>query len=89
MWRRPAGLHGGLVLDGESYLEVEQDGTPIANVSGTIAADGTRVVLAADDALRIRAGNAGAVRLTLNGISIGPIGEDGQVIEWRISRSGG
>jgi len=84
-----AGLHGGLVLDAESYLEVEQDGTPIANVSGTIAADGTRVVLAADDALRIRAGNAGGVRLTLNGISIGPIGEDGQVIEWRISRSGG
>jgi len=86
----PAGLHGSLaVIDGESYLELEMDGTPVANVSGTIAPDGARVALAADDTIRIRAGNAGAVRMTLNGISLGAIGEDGQVIEWRISRSGG
>ena len=85
-----AGLHGTLaVVDGDSYLEVEQDGTPIADVSGAVAPDGARVTLAADDSIRIRAGNAGAVRLTLNGISLGAIGEDGQVIEWRISRSGG
>jgi cytoskeletal protein RodZ len=84
------GLHGSLaVVDGESYLELEQDGTPLANLSGTIAADGTRAALSADESIRIRAGNAGAVRMTLNGISLGAIGEDGQVIEWRISRSGG
>jgi cytoskeletal protein RodZ len=86
----PAGLHGSLaVVGGDSYLEVEMDGTPVANVSGTIAEEGARVTLAANDAIRVRAGNAGAVRMTLNGISLGAIGEDGQVIEWRISRSGG
>ena len=84
------GLHGSLaVVDGESYLEVEQDGAPVDDVSGTIAPEGTRVTLAADESLRIRAGNAGAVRISLNGIGLGAIGEDGEVIEWRISRSGG
>jgi cytoskeletal protein RodZ len=85
-----AGLHGILaVVDGESYLELDQDGAPVTDVSGAIAPDGTRVTLTADDTLRIRAGNAGAVRLTINGISLGAIGGGGQVIEWRISRSGG
>jgi cytoskeletal protein RodZ len=84
------GLHGSLaVADGESYLEVEQDGTPVADVSGTIAPAGTRLTLSADDSIRIRAGNAGAVRVTINGIGLGAIGEDGQVIEWRITRTGG
>ena len=64
-------------------------GAPVDDVSGTIAPEGTRVTLAADESLRIRAGNAGAVRISLNGIGLGAIGEDGEVIEWRISRSGG
>ena len=38
--------------------------------------------------IRIRAGNAGAVRLTINGIAIGLMGANGAVVEWRIARSG-
>ena len=77
-------------LDGaESYLEVEEDGTPVAGVSGAIAAPGDRVDLTANDELRIRAGNAGAVRLTINGIGIAAMGGDGAVVEWRITRTEG
>ena len=76
-----------LVAGGESYLEVEQDGNPVAGVSGGIASEGDRFSLAANDSLRIRAGNAGAVRISLNGIGIGPMGASGQVIEWLITRN--
>jgi cytoskeletal protein RodZ len=74
---------------GDSYLELEEDGSPVADVSGGIASDGDAIDLAADDELRIRAGNAGAVRLTVNGVDIGFMGEDGAVVEWRITRTDG
>jgi cytoskeletal protein RodZ len=72
------------VVDADSYLEVEEDGTAVADVSGAIASDGDSVTLEADDELRIRAGNAGAVRLVVNGIGLGAMGADGAVVEWRI-----
>ena len=84
------GLRATLRLDGaESYLEVEEDGTPVAGVSGAIAARGDRVDLAANEELRILAGNAGAVRITINGIGIPAMGDDGDVVEWRITRTEG
>lgn len=84
------GLRATLRLDGaQSYLEVEEDGTPVEGVSGAIAAPGDRVDLAAEEDLRILAGNAGAVRLTINGIAIGVMGGDGAVVEWRITRAEG
>ncbi len=84
------GLTGRISLvDANSYLELDEDGMPVADVSGTIAADGDQIDIEADDELRIRAGNAGAVRLTINGISIGAMGGDGAVVEWRIMRQGG
>jgi cytoskeletal protein RodZ len=84
-----AGLAGVLLLEGgDSYLEVDQDGAPLASVNGTIADDGEQVALSASRELRIVAGNAGAIRLTVNGISIGSMGSVGQVVEWRITRSG-
>jgi hypothetical protein len=67
-------------------LELEEDGTPIAGVSGGIAAEGDRINLEADDDLRIRAGNAGAVRVVVNGVQLGAMGADGAVVEWRIRR---
>jgi cytoskeletal protein RodZ len=79
------GLRATLRLDAESYLEADEDGTPVAGVSGAIAAPGDRVDLRANDELRIRAGNAGAVRLTINGIGIAAMGADGAVVEWRIT----
>ena len=86
----PAGLRGTVRLDGgDSYLEVDQDGTPLADVSGAIASEGESFRVSANQTLRIRAGNAGAIRMTINGITIEAMGDDGQVVEWRISRSGG
>ncbi|HJP70455.1 MAG TPA: RodZ domain-containing protein [Candidatus Limnocylindria bacterium] len=84
------GLAGALELvDGDSYLELAEDGTPVADVSGAIASAGQRVELSATNEITIRAGNAGAVRLTINGISIGAMGDDGAVVAWRITRAGG
>ena len=88
--RPEKGLRATLrVVGAESYLEVEEDGTPVAGASGGIAPPGERINLSANDELRIRAGNAGAVRLTINGIGIAAMGADGVVVEWRItSREG-
>lgn len=84
------GLRASLRLVGAaSYLEVEEDGTPVAGVSGGIADAGDRIDLRADGTIRVRAGNAGAVRVTINGIGIGAMGSDGSVVEWRITPAEG
>ena len=61
----------------------------MAGVSGAIAAPAIASTSAANDELRILAGNAGAVRLTINGIGIAAMGGDGAVVEWRITRTEG
>jgi transcriptional regulator with XRE-family HTH domain/nitrogen fixation protein FixH len=82
-----SGLHGTLsVRGGSSYLELDEDGEPKRNVSGRVAEAGTRVTLSARGSLRVRAGNAGAVRLTVNGLDLGAMGDPGDVVEWRITR---
>ena len=80
------GLSGLLRVNGRSYLEIDQDGQPKRGVSGSNASAGTRVRLGADESLRIRVGNAGAVRLEVNGIALGAMGKPGAVVEWRITR---
>jgi cytoskeletal protein RodZ len=83
------GLTATLRIDGgDSYLELEEDGTVVDGWPG-IAADGERLELSAEDSLRIRAGNAGAVRLTINGMNIGVMGEDAEVVEWRVTPTDG
>ncbi len=83
------GIVAALRLDGgDSYLELEEDGVPVAGVSGGISDDGERIEMSANETMRIFAGNAGAVRLTINGIGLGAMGGNGAVIEWRIARSG-
>lgn len=77
------------VAGGESYLLLEEDGVVVADISGRNAQDGDVVELEAGDALRIRVGNAGVVRITINGVSIGLMGEPAQVVEWRITRTEG
>jgi hypothetical protein len=74
------------ISGGESYVDLDEDGTP-ADVSRSIAADGDRIELSATRDLRIRIGNAGAVRITINGIGLGTMGANGQVVEWRVTRS--
>ncbi|HUH17202.1 MAG TPA: RodZ domain-containing protein [Methylomirabilota bacterium] len=84
------GLTGTLrLVDGESWLEVDEDGSPLEGASGNIRSAGDSIALQADDALRVRVGNAAAVELTINGIGLGTMGADGAVIEWRITRSDG
>ena len=81
------GLRATLQISGgESYVDLDEDGTP-ADVSRSIAADGDRIELSATRDLRIRIGNAGAVRITINGIGLGTMGANGQVVEWRVTRS--
>ena len=85
----PSGLRATLsVTGGDSYVELEKDGRA-AERSGSIAIAGEEIALEAEDSLRIRVGNAGAVRLTVNGISLGAMGADGAVVEWRIQAVGG
>ncbi|MGH2416941.1 MAG: RodZ domain-containing protein, partial [Candidatus Limnocylindria bacterium] len=84
-----AGLTGTLRLEGgQSYIEIDQDGVALSGTSGSIADDGESVNLAATREVRILAGNAGAIRVTMNGVDIGPMGAAGAVVEWRITRSG-
>ncbi len=83
----PDGLTGTLRLQGgPSYLEVDEDQVPKRNVSGRVAQAGDSVRLEARRDLRVRVGNAGAVRLTINGINLGTMGANGTVVEWRITR---
>lgn len=84
--RSAAGLSGTLVIGGgPSYIEIDQDGIPKAGVSGGISQPGQRIAIAAKSRLRIRAGNAGAVDVTINGLHIGPMGGSGAVVEWRVA----
>lgn len=84
------GLRARLRLDGgDSYLELDEDGVPVAGTSGGIASDGDVIELEADDSLRIRAGNAGAIRISINGIGLGTMGGNGAVVEWRIEPGAG
>lgn len=81
------GLTARLEIDGaESYLLLEEDGNVVEPHSGRNAPDGTVVDLTADESLRVRVGNAGVVRISINGINIGLMGADAQVVEWRIER---
>lgn len=82
-----AGLNGTLrVRGGSSYLEIDEDGDPKRNVSGRIAQSGAQIRLTARRELRVRVGNGGAVRLVINGIDLGAMGDRGTVVEWRITR---
>lgn len=81
-----AGLSGALAISGgPSYIEIDQDGKPKAGVSGGISQPGQRIGLTAKSQLRIRAGNAGAVDVTINGLHIGRMGGSGAVVEWRVT----
>ncbi|MEO5985651.1 MAG: helix-turn-helix domain-containing protein [Candidatus Limnocylindria bacterium] len=85
-----AGLSGTLEVDGgETYLEIDVDGAPLVPVSGGITGDGESIGLIAERTIRVRAGNSGVVRLTINGVALGAMGGSGDVVEWQIARSGG
>lgn len=83
--RAAAGLSGSVaVAKGPSYLVVLQDNVPLAGVSGHTIPAGRTIAVTADQTLLLRAGNAGAVTVTINGIRLGLMGGSGQVVEWHI-----
>jgi cytoskeletal protein RodZ len=80
------GVQGSLnVGKAASYLQVDEDGAH-AEGYGRVAEAGTKLALQAKQTIRVRAGNAAAVTLTINGVALGPMGGSGQVVEWRITR---
>ena len=55
-------------------------------MSGGISQPGDKVKLKANDQIRLRAGNAAAVDLMINGVHVGRMGGSGAVVDWIISR---
>jgi hypothetical protein len=86
----PEGLAATIeITGGESYLLLEEDGAAVDELSGRNAQDGDIVELEANETLRIRVGNAGAVRISINGMMFGLMGDEAQVVEWRVTSTGG
>jgi cytoskeletal protein RodZ len=91
--RRVTIVHGdeltvALAIEGgDSWIEADADGAPVADVTRRIAVDGESIDVSASNELRILAGNAGAVRVTINGLAVGLMGGDGTVVEWQITRT--
>ena len=80
-----AGLTGTLQVAGSpSYLEVLQDNVPESTVSGRVVKPPKMVSLKADGSIMVRAGNAGAVSLTIDGVPVGAMGGPGEVVTWQI-----
>ena len=83
----PEGLAVSLDLGGApSYLELDVDGLPDPR-SGTILEAGTSVTLSARNELRILAGNAGTVSISVNGLRLGALGAPDAVVQWQITRN--
>ena len=83
----PAGLDVVLALgEAASYVELGSDGESRPE-SGTIVEPGARIAFGAQHEVRVLAGNAGAVSLTINGLRLGAVGPPDAVVEWRITRN--
>jgi cytoskeleton protein RodZ len=76
----PAGPPVDLVLTFEaaSWLEALVDGVPVE--PGTLVASGETLRFAGQREVSLRFGNAGGVRVELNGEELGPAGRPGQVL---------
>lgn len=82
----PQGLSGAISIGkAASYLELRQDGKSKAGISGGISEPGDEIKLNAKTEIRLRAGNAAAVDVTINGVHIGPMGGSGAVVDWTIT----
>jgi len=81
-----AGLELGIEIVGQrSWLLVQADGE---RVFAGILEPGTKQTWRAKERISLRSGNAGAVRLTLNGEPLGLLGELGQVLEQEWTAAG-
>ncbi len=62
-----------------------QDDVALIGVSGHVLSSGKSVGVAAKRTILVRAGNAAAVRLTINGVTLAVMGGRGEVVEWVIT----
>jgi len=67
-----------LIFEAASWLEVLVDGVPVE--PGTLVAAGETLQFAAQQQVSLRLGNAGGVRVELNGEELGPAGRPGEVL---------
>jgi hypothetical protein len=83
----PDGLAVSLVVGAApSYVELDVDGQPDPR-SGTILEADTTLTLSARDELRLLAGNAGTVSISVNGLRMGALGAPDAVVQWQITRN--
>lgn len=73
----PHAMEAELNVDRRVWVRVIVDGERV--IERELAA-GTRIPLQADRAIVIRVGNAGALRLTINGTDRGPLGDEGEIV---------
>ena len=73
------------VRGGPSWLELYEDGILETASSLRNAPDGANIDLNARRTIRIRAGSAGAVTVHVNGISLGTMGDVGEIVDWTVT----
>jgi cytoskeleton protein RodZ len=74
---RPVGVRLVLEFDADSWTEVSADGSPI--FSGLMR-KGSRREFEAREGFRLTLGNAGGVRVTIDGHPLEPLGSSGEVV---------
>lgn len=79
------GVELTLAFEGASWVSVTVDGQPRQE---GLFDEGDVLDLQADDDIVVRLGNAGGVRALLNGQSIGPFGQSGDVLDIRFTPEG-
>ena len=80
----PAGLTMTLVASSQCWIRAVADG---AKTIERVMRAGETVELSGDNQIVLRVGDAAAVRVTLNGQAMGPLGARGEVITHRFSRA--
>ena len=69
---------------GDSWLRIVTDGSVMRGWGGPTLRRGASVTVTAESEIWLRTGNAGALRITLNGAELGVLGRNGQVANWII-----
>jgi hypothetical protein len=66
----------------DSWLRIVTDGTVMRGWGGPTLRRGESVTATAREEIWIRTGNAGSIRITLDGVDLGILGRNGQVGNW-------
>jgi cytoskeletal protein RodZ len=70
------------VLRRESWIRVIADGEVVKGYRGRVLQNGEKHTFLAGEEIWLRAGNAGVLKVTLNGEDLGPLGRRGQIGNW-------